>query len=115
MDVHGNYHSPIRAEFDRSGSTEANVADGFSMAAVGDLLLARPVTTGHHPGFADVLQIIRQADVIFGNLETNILDVQSKGCPQAEYGGAYCISAPELGPDLRAMGFNLLSRAWPLP
>ncbi|MET2833136.1 CapA family protein, partial [Mesorhizobium shangrilense] len=80
-------------------------------AAVGDLLFARPVTKGYHPGLADVLRIFHKADVTFGNLETNILDVRSKGCPQAEYGGAYCVSAPELGPDLKAMGFNMLSRA----
>ncbi|MER8504888.1 CapA family protein [Mesorhizobium sp. M0195] len=97
--------------FDTVGSTATNVEDGFSMAAVGDLLYTRPVTNGHHPGLADVLRIFREADVTFGNLETNILDFQSKGGPQAEYGGAYCVSDPELGFDLRAMGFNLLSRA----
>ncbi|MER9965175.1 CapA family protein [Mesorhizobium sp. M0045] len=97
--------------FDTVGSIETNVANGFTMAAVGDLLLARPVTKGQYPGLADVFETFHGADVTFGNLETNILDVRSKGCPQAEYGGAYCISAPELGPDLKAMGFNMLSRA----
>ncbi|MFC0810293.1 CapA family protein [Ensifer sp. P24N7] len=97
--------------FDTVGSIATNVEDGFTMVAVGDLLFARPVTKGYHPGFADVLGIFHEADVTFGNLETNILDVRSKGCPQAEYGGAYCISAPELGPDLKAMGFNMVSRA----
>ncbi|RWK79933.1 MAG: CapA family protein [Mesorhizobium sp.] len=113
MDSHQDGHPAILRDggFDTVGSIETNVADGFTMAAVGDLLLARPVTTGHHPGLADVLNIFHDADVTFGNLETNILDVRSKGCPQAEYGGAYCISAPELGPDLKAMGFNMLSRA----
>ncbi|MER8486577.1 CapA family protein [Mesorhizobium sp. M1322] len=94
--------------FDTVGSIETNVADGFTMAAVGDLLLARPVTKGHHPGLADVLRIFQKADVTFGNLETNILDVQSKGFPQA---ACNCVSAPELGPDLKAMGFNMVSRA----
>ncbi|MEI9425758.1 CapA family protein [Mesorhizobium sp. Cs1299R1N1] len=97
--------------FDTVGSIETNVEDGFTVAAVGDLLYARPVTKGYHPGLVDVLRIFEGADVKFGNLETNILDFRSKGQPEAEYGGAYCISAPELGPDLRAMGFNMLSRA----
>ncbi|MER9243848.1 CapA family protein [Mesorhizobium sp. M0633] len=97
--------------FDTVGSIETNIADGFTMAAVGDLLYARPVTKGNHPGLADVLRIFHGADVTFGNLETNILDVQSKGCPQAEYGGAYLIGAPELGSDLKALGFNMVSRA----
>ncbi|MER9629554.1 CapA family protein [Mesorhizobium sp. M0296] len=97
--------------FDAVGSIDTNVADGFTMAAVGDLLYAGPVTKGYHPGFADVLRIFDGVDVQFGNLETNILDVQSKGCPQAEYGGAYLIGVPELGADLKAMGFNMVSRA----
>ncbi|RUV32802.1 CapA family protein [Mesorhizobium sp. M5C.F.Ca.IN.020.32.2.1] len=110
---HYNSHPPIHQDggFDTIGSLATNVEDGFTMAAVGDLLYARPVTNGHYPGLADVLKLFQGADVTFGNLETNILDVQSKGCPQAEYGGAYCISHPELGSDLRAMGFNMLSRA----
>ncbi|TIU80398.1 MAG: CapA family protein [Mesorhizobium sp.] len=113
MDSHEDGRPPIQQDggFDTVGSIATNVADGFTMAAVGDLLFARPVTKGYHPGLADVLRIFDKADVIFGNLETNILDVQSKGSPQAEYGGAYCISAPELGPDLKTMGFNMLSRA----
>ncbi|MET3524577.1 CapA family protein [Mesorhizobium abyssinicae] len=98
-------------EFDTVGSTATNVADGFTMAAVGDLLYARPVTKGHYPGLRDVLRIFNGADVTFGNLETNILDFESNGCPQAEYGGAYLIGSPELARDLRAMGFNLVSRA----
>ncbi|MER9470523.1 CapA family protein [Mesorhizobium sp. M0482] len=102
---------PDDGGFDTVGSIDTNVADGFTMAAVGDLLLARPVTKGQYPGLADVLELFHDADVIFGNLETNILDARSQGCPQAEYGGAYCISAPELGPDLKAMGFNMVSRS----
>ncbi|MER8714297.1 CapA family protein [Mesorhizobium sp. M1295] len=112
-DSHQNSRHPVQKDggFDTVGSIATNVEDGFTMAAVGDLLFARPVTKGHYPGLVDVLRIFHGADVSFGNLETNILDVQSKGCPQAEYGGAYCISDPQLGPDLRAMGFNMVSRA----
>ncbi|MER9007632.1 CapA family protein [Mesorhizobium sp. M0862] len=97
--------------YDTIGSTATNVADGFTMAAVGDLLYARPVAKGYHPGLSDVLKTCQGADVTFGNLETNILDFQSKGCPQAEFGGAYCISSPELAADLKELGFNLVSRA----
>lgn len=34
-----------------------------------------------------------------------------KGSPQAEYSGAYHVTLPELGLDLKAMGFNLVSYA----
>ncbi|MER9301166.1 CapA family protein [Mesorhizobium sp. M0621] len=98
--------------FDTVGSVQTNVADGFTMVAVGDLILSRPLTKYQHPGFDGLVKILRDADVTFGNLETNIFDIRSfKGSPEAEYGGAYLISLPEIGPDLKAMGFNTVSRA----
>ncbi|MGR9243998.1 CapA family protein (plasmid) [Rhizobium leguminosarum] len=98
--------------YDLIGSTATNVVDGFTMVAVGDLIVTRALTTGQHPGFGDITEILQKADVTFGNMETNIIDMRSfKGSPQAEHGGAYHISLPELGPDLRAMGFNLMSYA----
>ncbi|RWO52367.1 CapA family protein [Mesorhizobium sp.] len=98
--------------YDTVGSIATNVADGFTMVAVGDLIVSRPLTQGNHPGFDDIVKILGDADATFGNMETLIFDIRSfEGSPQAEYGGAYHISVPELGPDLRAMGFNLMSRA----
>lgn len=96
--------------YDAVGSVETNVVDGFTMVAVGDLLSSRPLTKGGHPGFDDIIKILRDADVTCGNVETNIFDMRSfTGSPQAS--GDYVISVPELGPDLRAMGFNIVSRA----
>lgn len=98
--------------FDLVGSTATNVADGFTMVAVGDLILSRPVSEYQGPEFDAVVKILRGADVTFGNMESNIIDIRSfKGSPQAVYGGAYHISLPELGPDLKAMGFNMVGRA----
>lgn len=98
--------------YDVDGRVDTNVADGFTLAAVGDLIVTRPLTKGHHPGFSEVVEILRDADATFGNMETNILDFRSfKGSPQAEHGGAYHVSLPDLGPDLKSMGFNLVSYA----
>ncbi|MBB6305576.1 MULTISPECIES: CapA family protein [Rhizobium] len=100
------------ATYDTVGSTATNVSDGFTMVAVGDLIVSRPLTRGADVGFGDIVKILRDADVTFGNLEMNIFDIRSfNGSPQAEYGGAYHVSVPELGPDLKVMGFNILSRA----
>lgn len=98
--------------YDLIGSTATSVVDGFTLVAVGDLIVTRALTKGHHPGLSEVLEVLRNADVTFGNMETNILDIRSfDGSPQAEHGGAYHVSLPELGPDLKAMGFNLVSYA----
>ena len=98
--------------YDTIGSVSTNIADGFTMVAVGDLIVTRPLTRAQHPDFGAILKILHEADVTFANMETNIFDIRSfTGSPQAEYGGAYHVSLPELGPDLREMGFNLLSYA----
>lgn len=73
-------------DFDRVGSIETNVADGFTMAAVGDLLYARPVTKGYHPGLANVLRIFHGADMTFGNLKTNILGIAGRKASGAANG-----------------------------
>lgn len=100
------------SNYDTVGSIETNVANGFTMAAVGDLIVSRSLTRGQHPGFGDIVKILQEADVTFGNMETNIFDIRLfQGSPQAEYGGAYHVSLPALGPDLRAMGFNIVSYA----
>lgn len=113
MNGHSDQVSFRRAAgYDTAGSIAANVADGFTMVAVGDLIVTRPLTKGGDQGFNAIVKILHDADVTFGNMETNIFDVRTfKGSPQAEYGGAYHVSLPELGPDLKAMGFNLVSYA----
>src|ERR1044072_4351263 len=105
-------HSDKPDCYDTVGSIATNVADGFTMVAVGALILSRPLAKGHHPGFGDIVKVLHDADVTFGNMEMNIFDIRSfKGSPQAEYGGAFHVSLPEIGPDLKAMGFNIVSRA----
>ncbi|MES0056626.1 MULTISPECIES: CapA family protein [unclassified Mesorhizobium] len=97
--------------FDDVGSTTTNVADGFTMVAVGDLIVRRPASKNPALGFEAVIQILRDADVTFGNLETNIIDLRAfKGSPQVN-DDSYIGGVPEVGPDLKAMGFNVLSRA----
>lgn len=111
---HGGGRHPLEQSggYDMVGSVATNVADNFTVVAVGDLIVTRPLTQGRDSGFSDVVEILRLGDATFGNLETNIFDIRSfTGSPQAEYGGAYHVSLPELGPDLRAMGFNLVGRA----
>lgn len=109
---HGCRRIRPAGSYDAVGSTETNVADGFTMVAVGDIIVSRALTKSQGSAFGAVVRILHDSDVTFGNMETNIFDIRSfNGSPQAEYGGAYHISLPELGPDLKAMGFNIVGRA----
>jgi poly-gamma-glutamate capsule biosynthesis protein CapA/YwtB (metallophosphatase superfamily) len=101
-----------KTPYDTVATTETNVVDGFTLVAVGDAIVGRPIVKLQDPGFNAVLKILHNADVTFGNLEDNIFDVTTfTGAPQAEYGGAWHVGVPAIAQDLKAMGFNLMSRA----
>jgi poly-gamma-glutamate capsule biosynthesis protein CapA/YwtB (metallophosphatase superfamily) len=87
-----------------------SIADGFTLAAVGDNIIARPVS--HTPGFPPVGRIVRDADVAFGNFEGTAIDLtRTPAVPQAEFGGVWIIGSPSVATDLKAIGFDVMSRA----
>jgi poly-gamma-glutamate capsule biosynthesis protein CapA/YwtB (metallophosphatase superfamily) len=87
-----------------------SVADGFTLAAVGDCIIARPIS--QTPGFAPVSKLVHDADVAFGNFEGTAIDLtRTPAIPQAEFGGVWIVGAPAVAKDLRSIGFDLMSRA----
>lgn len=99
---------PIAAEM------QASVPDGFSAAAVGDLIISRPLSQHAEslPGFGAVLELLQDTDVTFGNLETTIFDPRSfDGSPYSWDGDWTNASVPAVARDLKAMGFDLVGRA----
>ncbi|WP_164708187.1 CapA family protein, partial [Pseudomonas viridiflava] len=58
------------------------------------------------------LNVLKNADVTFGNFEGTAIDLQQySGYPSALSGGSWLISTPAVAEDLKTMGFNLVSRA----
>ena len=89
-----------------------NVADGFTLAAVGDLIFSEPLSGSQDEPFKAVLSRLGNADATFGNLENTLIDLRNfPGHPQAENGGTPLLGSPAVAKDLRHMGFNLVSRA----
>lgn len=89
-----------------------NVSDGFTVAAVGDLIFARPISQLEDPAFTGVVRLLQSTDVTFGNFEGSAIDIRRfEGHPQAEFGGVWIIGVPEVAADLKKMGFDLVSRA----
>ena len=89
-----------------------NVPDGFTFAAVGDLLEARPLLPLHDTGFDAVAHLTQSADVTFGNGEMPLIDVNAPGIyPSAENGGSNVYGIPAVAADLRGQGFTMVSRA----
>src|ERR1700730_4293579 len=81
-----------------------NIADGFTLAAVGDLLIPRPASMNADPNFGPVLEILQNAQISFGNFEANAVDIrQFKGYPYGESGDVWVTAVPEVAADLKHM------------
>jgi len=102
--------SPKAPPRDPQRELATSVADGFTVASVGDCIMARPVSQTR--GFAPVAKLIHDADVAFGNFEGTALDASRlTAVPQAEFGGVWIIDSPLVPKDLKAIGFDVMSRA----
>ena len=90
------------------------VPNGFTVGAVGDLIISRPLSqdAGRLPGFKAVLDLLKRNDVLYGNMESTILDLRSfQGAPFSWDGDWTNSSLPSVAKDLAAMGFGIVSRA----
>ncbi|MGE5244371.1 MAG: CapA family protein [Betaproteobacteria bacterium] len=85
----------------------------FTFVAAGDSILLRPVSVyDKEPAFAGVEQLIRSGDVAFTNFEFNVFDLrQFRPTPQAEHGGLWVHAAPSQAQEIKALGFDMVSRA----
>ena len=93
---------------------QTSVADGFTLAAVGDCIISRPLSqyAERDPNFASTVKILKQSDATYGNLETTIFDMREfKGYPTSWEGDWTLVSEPTVAKDLADMGFDLFSRA----
>lgn len=91
-----------------------DIADGFTLAAVGDCIISRPVSPmlAGDRGLAGVARILRDASVTFGNFEGSAIDIREfKGYPHGAVDDWALISTPDVAADLKSLGFDLLSRA----
>ena len=90
------------------------VPDGFTVTAVGDLIISRPLRqeAARLPAFQAVLDRLRRGNVLYGNMESTIFDVRHFTGAAYSYEGDWTnASLPDVAADLRAMGFDLVSRA----
>jgi len=92
--------------------TSPAVRDDFTVAAVGDLIYLRAMLPTIEARSPQLLRLLREADLSFGNFETNIFDLAHfAGAPQAESGGTWMFGATGVPADVRAMGFDLVGTA----
>lgn len=97
-----------------SHEMQLDVPDGFTVGAVGDLIISRPLRqyAQRLPAFKATLDVLGGTDALYGNLETTIFDARNfTGAPYSWDGDWTNSSLPAVAKDLRAMGFGIVSRA----
>lgn len=103
--------TPVRGAMSRTWRRAA-VREGFTLVTVGDVVLDSALSARLEARSPQLLELLRAGDVTFGNFETTALDLTTfDGWPEAQPGGPWLISAPEVPADLRTMGFSMMSRA----
>ena len=91
---------------------DANVPDGYCVAAVGDIIITQPIFEQMKRSSPALLARLAKADLVVGNFEGTALDLNRfDGYPEAESGFGWLISPPEVAADLRAIGFDMMARA----
>ena len=111
-DIEGR--DPFDSRRPPAAELELSVRDGFTLATVGDCIISRPLSQrrASDAGFDAAVEILRDADATFGNLETAILDIRTfGGFPDSGADDWGLISLPAVAGDLAKLGFDLLARA----
>jgi poly-gamma-glutamate synthesis protein (capsule biosynthesis protein) len=81
----------------------------FTMALTGDSIITRKLSVYDEPEYLRMIELLRNADVAFTNLEMLFHDYEPY--PMAESGGTYMRADPDLAHDLAWAGIDLVSRA----
>jgi hypothetical protein len=72
--------APAPAQQPSPRETATSIQDGFRLAAVGDVIIGRPISRNRDAGFTSVASLLREADATFGNFEGSAFDIrQFKG------------------------------------
>ena len=88
------------------------IGDEFTLAAAGDLIYLRPMLATLEARSPDMVRLLREADVTFGNFETTVLDLaDTKAVAQAESGGTWMLADPRVPDDIAKLGFDMVSHA----
>src|SRR5262245_63706527 len=84
-------------------------AGTFTMALTGDSIITRRISPFTEPAFLQMIDLIRNADVAFTNLEMLFHDYETYA--MNESGGTYMRADPSLAKELAWAGFDLVNRA----
>src|SRR5438093_4918941 len=82
-------------------------SDHLTIALTGDSMASRSLSVFVEEPYLKMRDILRSADVVFGNFEANAHPYLDDPHAQREGGGSYVTTVPRLLHDLKWLGINL--------
>ena len=82
------------------------INESFTFAAVGDIIVRRPMGQLDDPGFQALVKVMRSADMTYANMEGPIIDETD-----ANYRGPNAGGPRSIVDDLKAMGIRVMTTA----
>lgn len=106
-------HVPVKAqegeEIGKQGFRESYVSKEVSFALTGDAIITRRLSPYEEPQYLRMIELIRDADVAYTNLEVLLHDYE--GYPSATSGGTWMRAEPQMAEELVWAGFDVVSLA----
>ena len=105
-----NYEDAGKPIAEEPGYRDMNVANGFTVATVGDLLIKFPAMA--YPETKQIAAILQKADVAAGNMENILHDERTYTLPTINAGPLGAMTGePGVAKDLKSMGIDMVGRA----
>lgn len=86
------------------------IHDTLTLAATGDCILTRPISSLRDPRFLRLIEVLRGADCLYGNCEM-VLAAPDQGYPMVEGNALSVVSDPKIADDLSWCGFDVMGTA----
>jgi poly-gamma-glutamate capsule biosynthesis protein CapA/YwtB (metallophosphatase superfamily) len=107
-DADGRYKKVV---VDPARDLKITTRGDFTIAAVGDIVAARPTAGLAEPDVRAIYDVLRNADVAFGNLEMVVMDPRKADGLHSRALYFMALGKPEIADDLKAIGFDIVNRA----
>ena len=107
-DADGAYQKVV---VDPARDLRITIRGDFTIAAVGDIVAARPTAGLAEPDIQAIYDVLRGADVAFGNLEMVVMDPRKADGLHNRALYFMALGKPEIADDLKAIGFDVVNRA----
>ena len=101
------HHAEARQQSYETFELATTIGDGFTIASVGDLIMAFPASKLSDPARRAAFDLVRGADIGFANMESTILDAATW---DGDFAGPF-VGTPDVAEDVKNLGFDLVARS----